>query len=283
MSINTVAAIARPDAAKPARTKHGFANNDEWRRLYFQSRRIAELHRLFRQRYGAEFYIFPDDDSGWEDLLILLHHYCVCDPGRVPVVIKTRAPWIVGTQQEDILYAQVAKSADAKLPTAAELAEVMNLAEADRVRLAIRTIGAVDVTPPQRKDKKKAGDRARKDKKRRAAGKQTREQYLSGAKTRTKPWDIKGISRATWYRQQRETGCSAVSKNSLSYNTADALVSLATSGTDRVAGKTPDRENVLIFSPATARRGSGQRRKSGKRRQSQTPGQRRTSVRKKAA
>ena len=116
MSLDTVAAIARPtDAAKPARTKHGFSNNNEWRRLYFQSRRIAELHRLFRHRYGAEFYEFPEgDDSGWQDLVILLQHYCVTDPGRVPVVVKTRAPWIVGTEQEAVLYAEVSKLADTK-------------------------------------------------------------------------------------------------------------------------------------------------------------------------
>ena len=105
MSSDTVAAIARPtDAAKPARTKHGFSNNDEWRRLYFQSRRIAELHRLFRHRYRAEFYEFPEgDNSGWEDLVILLHHYCrQSTPAAFPYrSSKTRAPWIVGTEQED--------------------------------------------------------------------------------------------------------------------------------------------------------------------------------------
>ena len=90
---------------------------------------------------------------------------CVIDPGRVPVVIKTRAPWIVGTEQEAVLYAEVSKAADAKLYTAAELAEIMNLREAERVQLGIRTIGAVDVTPAQRKEAKKGHrDRTRKAK-----------------------------------------------------------------------------------------------------------------------
>lgn len=273
-------------------TKHRFSNNNEWRRQYFKSRRIAELHRLFRHRYRAEFYEFPEgDNSGWQDLVILLHHYCVIDPGRVATVTKTRAPWIIGTEQEAVLYAEVSKAADAKLHTAAELAEIMNLTEAERVKLGIRTIGAVDVTPKQRKEARKAADRARKAKQRRAARKQTRDEYLAAnATSREKPWLSKGISRAQWYRLQRETGCSAVSKNREDTNTAEALVSRSS----EVAVKDISKDHVhrrtsapiarrrnrislsMVCQPATSRR-----RGLNDRRKSQISGQR-TSARKPA-
>jgi hypothetical protein len=79
-------------------------NKHEWRHQYFQSRRIADLHRLFRDRYRAEFYSFPEgDDSAWEDLVILLQHYCIVDPGRVPTVTRTRAPWIVDRPRRPVI------------------------------------------------------------------------------------------------------------------------------------------------------------------------------------
>ena len=43
-----------------------------------------------------------------------------------------------------------------------ELGNVLNLTEADRVRLKINTIGAVDMTPEERKRKRKLRDRDRK-------------------------------------------------------------------------------------------------------------------------
>jgi hypothetical protein len=54
-----------------------------------------------------------------------------------------------------------------------------------------------------RKQKKRQRDRLR----RLAKGIRTRAQYLAAHKTsKERPWTALGISRATWYRQQRETG-----------------------------------------------------------------------------
>ena len=199
--------------------------NSEERWHYFQSRRIAELHRLFRHRYRAEFYVFPEgDDSAWEDLVILLQHYCICDPGRVSTIIRTRAPWIVGTELELRLYAEVAEAADAAFYTAAKLAKIMNSKEAERTMLGIRTIGAVDVSPEQRKANRKKRDRDRKARQRRDAKKPTRAEYLAAnAKSREKPWLAEGISRRTWYRRQMAQVVPPY-KNRDFYNTADAPV-----------------------------------------------------------
>jgi hypothetical protein len=78
----------------------------------------------------------------------------------------------------------------------------MNLTEAERVKLGIKTSAAVDASPDRRKSDRKKADRDRKAKQRRAANKQTRDEYIANAKTTTKPWDVECISRRTWYRRQ---------------------------------------------------------------------------------
>jgi hypothetical protein len=235
-----------------------FPKTHEWRQQYFQSRRIADLHRLFRHRYRAEFYEFPQgDDSAWEDLVILLQHYCICDPGRVSTIIRTRAPWIVGTQLELRLYAEVTEAAGAAFYTAAKLATVMNLTEADRTMLGIRTIGAVDVSPEQRKANRKKRDRDRKARQRRDSKKPTRAEYLAAnAKSREKPWLAEGISRRTWYRRQMAQVV-PLYKNRDSYNTEDAPVPRQT-----VARKRKPSSGTAKHQPDTSRRASRHKQKS---------------------
>ena len=49
-----------------------------------------------------------------------------------------------------------------------------------------------------------------------------RAEYLEANKlSQTKPWVAEGVSRATWYRKQRETGLAAIHKN----NALDRVVS----------------------------------------------------------
>jgi hypothetical protein len=49
-------------------------------------------------------------------------------------------------------------------------------------------------------------DRQRKISNRRARGVQQRANYLASVSAKSKPWQAAGMSRATWYRRQRETG-----------------------------------------------------------------------------
>jgi hypothetical protein len=89
------------------------------------------------------------------------------------------------------------------------LAEILGLEYADRQRLAINTIGAIDKTKRERtierKKRKREKDRIRAAIKRRARGAISREEWLSGNHlSRSRPWEREGISKATWYRR-RET------------------------------------------------------------------------------
>jgi hypothetical protein len=77
----------------------------------------------------------------------------------------------------------------------------------------VPTIGAVDVTPRQRKKLRKERDRELKSQARRKAGAVQRDQYLAESRNGAKPWEKAGMSRATWYRrlkEGRETSPSAV-------------------------------------------------------------------------
>jgi hypothetical protein len=107
-----------------------------------------------------------------------------------------------------------------RLAQADKLATVLDLHDADRHRLAITTIGAVDKTKRQRlaayKQRKRVKDLMRKAVKRRAAIKPSRSEWLSGNHhSRTRPWKRAGMSRASWYRRRQngpldnyEIGCS---------------------------------------------------------------------------
>jgi hypothetical protein len=83
----------------------------------------------------------------------------------------------------------------------------------------IRTIGAVDMTPEERKQERELRDRARKRSARRADGITPRNQYLAAnAKSRLKPWKAAGISRRTWYRRLKDgTGTSPSAMNLSEY------------------------------------------------------------------
>jgi hypothetical protein len=88
------------------------------------------------------------------------------------------------------------------------LAEILGLEFADRQRLAIRTIGAVDKTRLERqlirKERKREQDRIKVAIKRRKRGAISREEYLAESLSRSRPWERDGISKATWYRRRRQ-------------------------------------------------------------------------------
>ena len=162
--------------------------------------RLADLARLFSDRYGPQ---FPDDDAGLADLELMLHHIAhLRDPEPKMVdAIATRAPWLPIAKAMTlrcILDKPHAWTAD-------ELARRLNLTAADRARHKITTIGAIDAPKEQRATRRRKLKRLREAKRRHAKGAQRRVDYEAGAASRLKPWEAEGISRATWYRR-RETG-----------------------------------------------------------------------------
>lgn len=167
--------------------------------------RLAELNRLLTDRHGGE--VLCDDDAGREDAMIVAHHLASCygeQSRKIAAWIALRAPWMNPQEAEAVISAAVAKPRRWRADT---LAKRLNLMEADRRRLRITTIGAVDVDQAQRKSarqhRKRIRDKQRATAKRKAAGAKSRTDYIATALTTSKPWAAAGISRRTWERRRR--------------------------------------------------------------------------------
>ena len=161
--------------------------------------RIAELHRLFRHRYG---HVLPDDDSGRDDVQIMAHHLAKLADNprkRIKSFVELSAPWMTANETAALIDRITSQPIRWR---ADKLAHRLNLTEVDRRQLGIRTIGAVDMSKQEREQARKLRDRQRKRQKRRAAKKQLRADYIATHSTnRTKPWIAAGISRRSWYRR----------------------------------------------------------------------------------
>lgn len=165
--------------------------------------RIDDLNKLFRHRYGD---ILPDDDAGRDDAFVAFSHYAVTN--RVVHFhswLDIHAPWMKEQERDRLVWRKPLRW------TADKLGERLGLRSADRDRLGIRTIGAIDMPRAERDALRKAKHRERSrqhaEAKRRGAGKPTRQEWLAQHQaSRVKPWKMAGMSRAKWYRLQRETG-----------------------------------------------------------------------------
>ncbi|MET4384357.1 Ribonuclease G/E [Bradyrhizobium sp. F1.4.3] len=108
--------------------------------------------------------------------------------------LDLRAPWLCGEQRQALIAKVMANPIRYKADT---LARKIGLTAERRAHLRITTIGATDETAEQRKAKRRAKDIERKREKRFAAGCKPR----SAA---SMPWVAEGISRATYFRRQKE-------------------------------------------------------------------------------
>src|SRR5262249_28132257 len=79
------------------------------------------------------------------------------------------------------------------------LARFLGVTYAQRQALRLTTIGSVNVKKQARKELRKLRDRLGKERKRRAAGMRPQSTSLSA----TQPWRELGMSRASWYRQNK--------------------------------------------------------------------------------
>jgi len=103
------------------------------------------------------------------------------------------------------------------------LAQWLGLTFEVRQKLSITTIGAIDMPKRARKKLRKAKDRARKEAKRRAQGARPQAESLS----QTRPWKEAGMSRRTWYRQNKQRNAADGTTSSaalFSYGLADESV-----------------------------------------------------------
>ena len=102
--------------------------------------RIADLRRLFRARYGRT---LPDDDAGREDARIMAHHLArLANPERrIAAWLELHAPWMAAADVATLITKVMTKPLRWR---ADKLAVRLNLFDAERHRLRITTIGAVD-------------------------------------------------------------------------------------------------------------------------------------------
>ena len=160
--------------------------------------RVCELNRLFHTRYRGS--LLPDDDDGRDSIQIMVNHLAMlADPSlRIADWLRRCAPWFSESEAEPLIEAAIKRPRRWKADT---LAKRLNLTDAERSRLKIKTVGAVDCTKEQRAKRRCEKDRLDKEAKRRAAGAKPQSKSIN----RTKPWEQEVISRSTWYRRKRVT------------------------------------------------------------------------------
>lgn len=170
------------------------------RKFSFAAKRIAELKRLFAARYGSE---LPDDDAGRDDAFVMANHLAHGPDAsrRITLWLGLTVPWMRSDEAESLTARVLRKPLRWRADT---MAKRLNLMAAERQRLGITTIGAVDVDKAERLAKRKERARLRQQLRRRNAGAMTRADYEAQSINRTKPWEAIGISRASWYRQRKD-------------------------------------------------------------------------------
>jgi hypothetical protein len=194
------------EAARHAEIARRYRKKEQRESFNIARLRIPELRRLFAARYGR---VLPDDDAGRDDVLIMAYHL-VHLPGdahwRIRNWTALYAPWMPSGEVENLISMVVAQPL---LFRADKLGARLNLTNAERQRLRIRTIGAVDKTKAERlaecKERKRKADRLRRQQRRRTTGARPRAEYEANSLSRSKPWAALGMSRAAWYRAGKPT------------------------------------------------------------------------------
>jgi hypothetical protein len=192
--------MAASISARLAEIKLRYGGSNRGRPVHLAPIRVAELCRLFQSRYGVT---LTDDDAGRDDARIMCHHLALMsgDPKyRITSWMAAWAPWMTAGERDILITDILAKPLRWR---ADKLAARLNLTEAERRRLNIRTIGAVDVTKAEREATRRSRKLEAQRILRRAKGIKPRKVYEGRSASASKPWEAEGISRRTWYRRQQ--------------------------------------------------------------------------------
>ena len=163
------------------------------KRALFPNLRKSELERLFVERWGNA---LPDDDAGRADLRLMVDHLAQLSVHHITGWVSTWASWLSDDELDDL----IAVVGPGKHWTAIALGKELNLDDAMRTRLKIRTIGAVDCTKAKR---------ARRCKKQEAAAARARRAKAGAAphalsEAHLKPWLALDVSESTYRRKKRQ-------------------------------------------------------------------------------
>jgi hypothetical protein len=173
--------------------------------------RYGALIKLFRHRYG---HVLPDDDAGRADLWLLLQNVSLAPAGsdkKMRHVIELWAPWLSEDEVKERIEFLSLLTTYERTPTARDLGERLRLTNAERERLKLWPFRPIDATDEEIDKQRKARKRERVAKTRAMKGVRTRAAYLAELASRPRPWEAKGVSRSTWYRQKRDKVCVASS------------------------------------------------------------------------
>lgn len=165
--------------------------------------RVAEFDRLLLHRYGP---LLPDDDAGRADAKIMVNHLVQIGgkvaPGvRAAAWLANRAPWMDEDEAERMIADALAKPLRYRADT---MGKLVGLTWAERKKLKITMIWAVDISRAKAAALQAEERRNTRRARRRAKGVKPRETYEAAAIGHGKPWIAAGVSRATWYRQHQQ-------------------------------------------------------------------------------
>lgn len=163
--------------------------------------RVGDINRFFVDKYC---HLLPEDDAGRDDARVMCHHLVLMSGdqrSRMTSWLTIWAPWMSAGEMANLISNVVAKPIRWR---ADKLAARLGLKEADRARLRITTVGAIDVTKAEREAARKDRKCQAKRVQRRAKGIIPRQEYEQRATSRAKPWVAERISRRTWYRRQQQ-------------------------------------------------------------------------------
>ena len=189
--------------------------------------RLGDLRKLLRSRYG---HALPDDDAGREDLHELLLPISL-GPEAVTLkmvnAIEIWAPWMSRHEAEQLIGQINRMPLRERMPTGRKVGQRQQVSNQERELWKLWTVAPCDMTAGQLHEQRKAKKRASA---RRRRNRQPRDVYLANSRSKTKPWQIRGISRATWYRQQQNGHETGVSPELKSHETGVSPTKLSTTG-----------------------------------------------------
>ncbi|WBL82304.1 hypothetical protein I3J27_18400 [Bradyrhizobium xenonodulans] len=170
------------------------------RKFSMAPKRLAEIDRLLVHRYGRE---LPDDDAGRDDALIMLHHFAHGGDAlnRMTAWMARRAPWMPPGEANALIDRVFAKPIKWGAET---MGKRLRLTWAERTKLKIGTVWAFDITREEAAAIQAQTRRISREAKRRLKGAKPRHEYEASAIGHAKPWIAEGISKATWYRRQKQ-------------------------------------------------------------------------------
>ena len=196
--------------------------------------RVSEIETLIRARHGN----YIPDPAGTDDeelCIAYVRAFALSGAGAsVRGWSRRWAPWFCDEELFTALEAAAQKLASGprgkfRMLKADAIAQLLSVSLDERTRLGLKTIGACDKSTEEReiiaKARKREADRIRIAARRRIKNplKRSRSEVSEVSITQARPWDMEGVSRATWYRRQvGETGVSRVYNKS---TTRDAVVS----------------------------------------------------------